>query len=707
MKMMLVAMAVALAILAGGYGIASAVDPPHNDYRLLGNPGYKPLAACDGTACHSFTNNRFLPGYLDGNASNDFTNFCLSCHSAAGEAHEKSAGTPSRNVYNNHTGLLPGNGGSSHSWNGDIGNAGTRVPTISGFSGTAYMPGGKVRCQTCHFGMDKAAEENINWASATDSGDHTNFVISSGSSTTKQYLSQYLKVYRYPTALTRPTESRTKKNYLVNYSAYTYNDQNKTITFKQAQGTPVYVYADITQPYYRVGNSSNQICADCHNDRLDRNVSHAPGTGVKDGHPVMVPFTNRSGLHPTLKGSADSNIFTEGGKVECTSCHDPHNSAGSNAMILRNADSSALCTNCHKVNGYSGYSTASISMHNGSKHSSSTICLDCHATHGSNNILLIRSKINGKTINFQNFSGTNNFVNAGGTGLCQVCHTATSHYKADGTGQDHNVGRNCTQCHTHGSGFSPFGSGGAGGCNVCHGFPPAPGDAGPFGWNDATGNLHSSHMSHLLVKYGLSGTSACATCHGSSIPRADHNSGKSNAGIDTSTWGGGTFSDGGTTGKVNTADDSCTNVSCHSTGGTRSWGGTGGCDSCHEYPGSATNDWNLTAGSNGHTIRADSDQMINGRGTKNFLRHLNVATAYNATLDTYSAVTADQNKCGKCHPHVAGNPTANHMDGFIELAPTGYGPGGTNFNIAVTHTGDAVQCTNVACHFNKTTPNWW
>ena len=223
------------------------------------------------------------------------------------------------------------------------------------------------------------------------------------------------------------------------------------------------------------------------------------GTDLSDDHPISFIYSYGTNMELNSPETLEARgiKLAQGEYVECTSCHDPHNSAGSNAMILRNADSSALCTNCHKVNGYSGYSTASISMHNGSKHSSSTICLDCHATHGSNNILLIRSKINGKTINFQNFSGTNNFVNAGGTGLCQVCHTATSHYKADGTGQDHNVGRNCTQCHTHGSGFSPFGSGGAGGCNVCHGFPPAPGNAGPFGWNDATGTRPTAPLSRF------------------------------------------------------------------------------------------------------------------------------------------------------------------------------------------------------------------
>jgi len=41
-------------------------------------------------------------------------------------------------------------------------------------------------------------------------------------------------------------------------------------------------------------------------------------------------------------------------------------------------------------------------------------------------------------------------------GLCQVCHTLTSHWKTDGSGTDHqNPGtENCLNCHTHETGFS-------------------------------------------------------------------------------------------------------------------------------------------------------------------------------------------------------------------------------------------------------------
>jgi predicted CxxxxCH...CXXCH cytochrome family protein len=209
-------------------------------------------------------------------------------------------------------------------------------------------------------------------------------------------------------------------------------------------------------------------------------------------------------------------------------------------------------------------------------------------------------------------------------------------------------------------------------------------------------------MTYVRNKFGagLTDTQICGYCHGSTIPTTLHNTGKSDAHIDLTLGGGGTWSAGANVGKISTADDSCANVACHSTTGTRYWADAPtGCDSCHEYPGSA-NDW---TGTNGHTIRY-TPGVVGTYNSSLSVTHLNVASAYNAATDTYVGVTSDVNKCGKCHP----NTGTNHMDGFIELAPNGFGAGGGNFNITVGKvTGNTVQCSSVACHFSRTTPNWY
>jgi predicted CxxxxCH...CXXCH cytochrome family protein len=541
-------------------------------------------------------------------------------------------------------------------------------------------------------------EDNLDWRLTTTS-DNTSYVIDNGSGTpltsTKQYLAEYIWVYRTAGLTARPANTRTKKTYLVSPGEYTYDYSTATVTFLSAQSPASYIYVDIAQPYFREGNDANAICLDCHNDRTDSAVSHAPGAGGNDNHPVVVGFSHTNGLNDTLKASAGANIYIEGGQVLCTSCHDPHNAASNDGQITRNADSSGLCADCHKVNGFDGFSTAVVANHDGAKHSSATVCLDCHTTHNTTNIMLIRTNINGKTVNLQDLSGANSLGNDTGSSLCEACHTATNYHLADGSGAGHNTGLDCTSCHSHASGFKASGD-----CTSCHGFPPAPGNAGPAGWADATGDAHASHLAHLdTAEFGnLSAADACKECHGSTIPRGDHNTGKTTAGIDQTTWtawgavggnwGATSFADAGTTGQVDTSDDTCTNVSCHSASGSRQWGGTD-CDSCHSFPGSATNDW---AAGNGHASRYDSVSNT----------HM-PATGYNPTTDTYVALTSDTARCGKCH---YSGSLANHMNGTVTMSAKGHADcTGTDFTINVIATGTNVTCGNVDCH-RKATPNW-
>jgi len=680
-------------ILACGYASALAYDNnfagPHIDYT----PKYG--INCFGNnmgACHAYTSSAFMPETLGQDISKDWTGWCLSCHNATGEAHERKPGSPSTNAYSlsNRTTLVPGSySGDSHSWTGNIGNAGSRVPTLTYMETNTHMPNGtKVTCQVCHQAMGKSREDEIDWATATDSGDHLHFTF--GYSSTKQYLAKYMKVYR---GTSKPTYRRDRKAYLVDPSEYTYDPSNGTITFLAAQAPLAQIAVEIAQPYFREGNLANRLCLDCHTDRTDGSVSHEPGSGAKDSHPVVTAYGHTVGLNDTLKSSPDSNIYIEGGQILCTSCHDPHNADSDDGQMTRSADSSDLCTDCHKANGFDGYTSAVVANHNGNKHSAATKCLDCHTTHGSNNILLIKNTINGKTINFRNFAGSNSFGNDNGSSVCEACHTATNYHKSDGTGTGHNTGLDCTSCHPHSTGFRPTVD-----CGGCHGYPPdvAPSKAGPSGWADTTGDAHHAHKIYLEgAAFGLSGNAVCEQCHGTPIPRGDHNTGKLTAGIDTGTWGnyaaiGGSwgtisFSDNGTDGKVNTGDDTCTNVSCHSSGGTRQWAGGGGCNSCHGFPpATAAHSVQYATGTTAHLVSAGDP-----------------------IYDAYTTYGQTGWPCGKCH----NNTIDKHKNLQVDLAPGGSlaacGPA-TEFTINQTTPGSDVTCTNVRCHTaGKTTPNWF
>ena len=62
-------------------------------------------------------------------------------------------------------------------------------------------------------------------------------------------------------------------------------------------------------------------------------------------HPVGVVYD--SALDTGLVAVAPTSTPLIGGKVECASCHDPHNTKGGDAMLVMANRRSALCLACH------------------------------------------------------------------------------------------------------------------------------------------------------------------------------------------------------------------------------------------------------------------------------------------------------------------------------------------------------------------------
>ena len=90
-------------------------------------------------------------------------------------------------------------------------------------------------------------------------------------------------------------------------------------------------------------------------------------------------------------------------------------------------------------------------------------CAQCHDPHGSENADLVRSLLTttaGATvpIRFDNIEGVaeGSFASASspGSGICEVCHTTTRFYRADGGGEAH-FDLSCLPCHRHRDGFAP------------------------------------------------------------------------------------------------------------------------------------------------------------------------------------------------------------------------------------------------------------
>ena len=159
--------------------------------------------------------------------------------------------------------------------------------------------------------------------------------------------------------------------------------------------------------------------------------------------------------------------------------------ASGDGLLLRRTHGSQTCLDCHNLATHSSSNT-------GTKYGNWAVdCLICHTPHRTRNIFLMRESL--QTPN--SGTGTVDFRvddSAGGTnpqwsylgdvsgpgnspyddGICEVCHTQTSHYRNDNSGGDHthNAGTRCIGCHPHSAGFSAGDGESAGGanCSGCH-----------------------------------------------------------------------------------------------------------------------------------------------------------------------------------------------------------------------------------------------
>lgn len=120
----------------------------------------------------------------------------------------------------------------------------------------------------------------------------------------------------------------------------------------------------ITMGDRREPGSGTLMCLRCHDGTLApeaitgvagdrfRNKHHPGLFGASHGtsdHPVGVPYPQfDKGFRPMASVLASGQVRLPDGKVECVSCHDPHNQAGEEKMLVRSNARSALCLTCHK-----------------------------------------------------------------------------------------------------------------------------------------------------------------------------------------------------------------------------------------------------------------------------------------------------------------------------------------------------------------------
>lgn len=226
----------------------------------------------------------------------------------------------------------------------------------------------------------------------------------------------------------------------------------RPIDFHEAGGAVAGGFVDPTTP-------GKGLCEICHRD-----TKFYPANGRGEPHfpnDCTLCHDHGAGFRPVV---TDAN---------CAACH-ADEAARLAKTSLHHAKFDGRCSSCH----------AEATPEPGSGHRTTSACTDCHARervathvppgmaipctqchepHGSDNSRLVRETIrtslgSDRPVRFDNLSGRADgsfaSVSLPGSGLCEICHTRTQFYRADGSGASHYTVP-CGRCHPHAAGFAP------------------------------------------------------------------------------------------------------------------------------------------------------------------------------------------------------------------------------------------------------------
>jgi predicted CXXCH cytochrome family protein len=223
------------------------------------------------------------------------------------------------------------------------------------------------------------------------------------------------------------------------------------IAFTSEEGAAAGGFTDPADP-------GHGLCETCHRhtDFYVRNGSGKPHFTVTctdchahDAHfQVVVTDANCAICHTDEAARFAKPSGHQASFAACSGCHAP----GAAATPGPGHRAIEACQTCHPANathapmGPPGFP-----------------CTQCHDPHGTDNARLVLDVLTTPSgtqvpIRFDNLLGRvdGSFASASapGTGVCEVCHTTTKFYRADGSGDPHFT-FSCLPCHLHAAGFAP------------------------------------------------------------------------------------------------------------------------------------------------------------------------------------------------------------------------------------------------------------
>lgn len=111
-------------------------------------------------------------------------------------------------------------------------------------------------------------------------------------------------------------------------------------------------------------NDASLMCLSCHDGVVatdidagahavlwpDRAHNELPGRSRLTSHPVGTRYpANDPAYRSAAEVTADGRIQLPGGRLQCTSCHDPHNTQRVPGLLVMSNERSRLCLSCHRL----------------------------------------------------------------------------------------------------------------------------------------------------------------------------------------------------------------------------------------------------------------------------------------------------------------------------------------------------------------------
>ena len=121
------------------------------------------------------------------------------------------------------------------------------------------------------------------------------------------------------------------------------------------------------------------------------------GTDLSDDHPISFEYTWKAELAPLPEAEAHGARLVQGGFVECTSCHDPHDNRNGNFLVV-NVDhqQDALCTICHRRTDWGDSYPDTVHRSGGERYPAKAPevaaagCMNCHRVHSAPGQVLLK-----------------------------------------------------------------------------------------------------------------------------------------------------------------------------------------------------------------------------------------------------------------------------------------------------------------------------